>query len=82
MGWALFSKPLIPFSIEGWGCVPFLLLDLRPNYGGGNEDNVDLLQKEALEYWLPVCWRNFEKIPHVRGQREATASWQEGQNCV
>ena len=55
MGWALFSKPLIHFSIEGWGCVPFLLLDLRPNYGGGNEDNVDLLQKEALEFWLPVC---------------------------
>ena len=24
---------------------PSLLLDLRPNYGGGNEDNGDLLQK-------------------------------------
>ena len=24
---------------DGWGCVPSLLFDLRPNYGGGNEDN-------------------------------------------
>ena len=27
----------------GWGCVPSLLFDLRPNYGGGNEDNGNLL---------------------------------------
>ena len=33
------------FSVGGWGCVPSLLSDLRPNYGGGNEDNGDLLQK-------------------------------------
>ena len=37
-------------SVDGWrreggGCVPSLLFDLRPNYGGVNEDNVDLLQK-------------------------------------
>ena len=41
----MLSKSLIQFSIDGRGCVPFLLLDLRPNYGGGNEDNGDLLQK-------------------------------------
>ena len=27
------------------GCAPSLLLDLRPNYGGGNDDNGDFLQK-------------------------------------
>ena len=27
------------------GCVPSLLFDLKPNYGGGDEDNGDLLQK-------------------------------------
>ena len=27
------------------GCVPSLLFVLRPNYGGGNEGNGDLLQK-------------------------------------
>ena len=45
MGGAMLSKSLIQFSVEGWGCVPSLLFDLRPNYGGGNEDNGDLLQK-------------------------------------
>ena len=41
----MLSKSLIQFSVDGWGCVPSLLFDLRPNYGGGNEDNGDLLQK-------------------------------------
>ena len=35
----MLSKSLIQFSIDGWGCVPSLLFDLRPNYGGGNDDN-------------------------------------------
>ena len=42
---AMLKKSLIQFSVEGWGCVSSLLFDLRPNYGGGNEDNGDLLQK-------------------------------------
>ena len=41
----MFSKSLIKFSVDGWGCVPSLLIDLRPNYSGGSEDNGDLLQK-------------------------------------
>ena len=45
MGWAMLSKSLIQFYIDGWGCVPSLLFDLRPNYGGGNEDNGGLLKK-------------------------------------
>ena len=45
MGRAMLSKSLIRFSVDEWGCVPSLLFDLRPNYGGGNEDNGDLLQK-------------------------------------
>ena len=34
MGGAMLSKSLIQFSIDGQGCVPSLLSDLRPNYGG------------------------------------------------
>ena len=45
MGGAMLSKSLIQISVDGWGCVPSLLFDLRPNYGGGDEDNRDLLQK-------------------------------------
>ena len=39
MGGAMLSKSLIQFSVDDWGYIPSLLFDLRPNYGGGNEDN-------------------------------------------
>ena len=37
MGGAMLSKSLIQLSADGWGCVPSLLFDPRPNYGGGND---------------------------------------------
>ena len=40
----MLGKSLIQFSFDGWGGVPSLF-DLRPNYGGYNEDNGELLQK-------------------------------------
>ena len=40
----MLGKSLIQFSFDGWGCVPSLF-DLRPNYGGYNEGNGELLQK-------------------------------------
>ena len=45
MGRAMLSKSLMEFPVDGWGCVPSLLVNLRPNYGGGNEENGDHLQK-------------------------------------
>ena len=51
MGGAMLSKSLIQFSVDGQGCVPFLLFDWRPNYGGGNEGNGDLLQKAPCMHW-------------------------------
>ena len=56
MGGAMFSKSLIQFSVGGLGCVPSLLLDLRPNYGGGNEDNGYLLQKIPLLHSMHPPW--------------------------
>ena len=50
MGRAMLSKSLIQFSVEGQGCVPSLLFDLRPNYGEGNEDNGNLLQKVSTRH--------------------------------
>ena len=44
MGRAMLSKSLIQFAVD-WSCVPSLLFDLRPNYGGGHEGNGDFLQK-------------------------------------
>ena len=37
MGGAMLSKSLIQFSVDGWGSVPSLSFDLRPNYSEGNE---------------------------------------------
>ena len=48
---------LIQFAVDGQGCVPFLLLDLRPNYDGGTEDNGDLLQKVPCKHSCSQCPR-------------------------
>ena len=40
----MLSKTLIQLFVDGRSCVPSLLFDLRPNDGGGDEDNGDLLQ--------------------------------------
>ena len=61
MGGAMLSKLLIQFSVYGWGCVPSLMFDLRPNYGGGSEDNGDLLQKVQCKHCRAQCPR-----PHSR----------------
>ena len=47
MGWAMLSKSIIQFSVDGQGCVPSLLFGLKPNHGGGNEVNGDLLHCTA-----------------------------------
>ena len=38
MAGSMLSKSLIQFSVDGRCCVPSLLFDLSPIYGGGNED--------------------------------------------
>ena len=65
MGEMILSKSLIQFSLERQGCVPSLLLDLRPDCGGGNEDNGDLLQKVSVpptlqqDYKESWAWKNW-----------------------
>ena len=66
MGRAMFSKSLIPFSLEGRGCVPSLLFDLRLNYGRVNEDNGHLLQKVS-------CTQCYTQCPQpCKGHRQPT----------
>ena len=55
MGRPMLSKSLIQFSVDGWDCVPSLLFDLRPNYGGGNEDNGNRLQKIPCMHCCTQC---------------------------
>ena len=65
MGRAMLNKSLIQFSVDGWCCILSFLFDLRPNYGGGNEDNGDLLQKipcmHCLHTFAQHCSRALEK---------------------
>ena len=56
----MFSKSLIQFSVDGWSCVTSLLLELRPNYGGGNEENGDLIIKVPC-----LRWRLLDTHGHV-----------------
>ena len=51
----MLSKSLIQFSVDGRGRVSSLLFDLRPNYGGDNEDNGDLLQKAPFMHCCTQC---------------------------
>ena len=52
MSWAIHSTSLIQFSVEGQGCIPSLLFDLRPNYGGGTEG---ILQKVPCTHYYTQC---------------------------
>ena len=46
---------LIQFSVDGRGCVSSLLFDPRPDYGEGNEDNGNLLQKVPCTHHCTQC---------------------------
>ena len=72
MGRAMLSKSWIQVSVDGWGCVPFLLFDLRPNYGGGNEDNCDLLQKVLCTHCCTLCpWLCSRSLPIHASARDS-----------
>ena len=73
IGRVMLSKSLIQFSIEGWGCVSSLFFDLRPNYGGGNEDNVDILQKVPCRHCYTQCPQPCSKPPPTHSS--ARDSW-------
>ena len=57
MGRAMLSKSIIQFSVDGQGCIPSLLLNLRPNCAGGSEDDSDLLQKAPCTHCPGPCSR-------------------------
>ena len=55
MGRAMLSNTLVQVSVDGWGCVPSPLFDLRPNYSGGNDDDGHLLQKALCLHCHTKC---------------------------
>ena len=58
----LHSSSLVQFSVDGQGCVPSLLIDLRPNYGGGNEDKGNLFQKVPGTHCCTQCPRPCSRL--------------------
>ena len=55
MGRAMLSKPLIQFSVDGWGCVPSLLftwgqtMEVRNRWKG-----LDMIDRMPDELWSEV----------------------------
>ena len=78
----MFDKSLIQFSVDERGSVPSLLFDLRPNYGGGNEDDGDLLQKVSSYTQCPQpCSR--PPLTHVSAGDSWTLTGKSGSvSCV
>ena len=57
-------NPIIQFSVDGWGCVPSQLFDLRPKDGRDNEDNGDLLQKVlCMHCHIQYLWPCSRSLP-------------------
>ena len=61
VGGAMLNKSLIQFSVDGQGSVP--LFGLRPNYGGGSEENDNLFQKLLWLHCLIQCHRPCSRPP-------------------
>ena len=82
--WAILSKSLIKYTVDGWVCVPSLLFDLRPNYGGGNEDNGDLLQKVPCRHCCTQCSQPCSRPPptHVSAKDSGHSQASLGQSLV
>ena len=51
----MLSKSLIQLSVDGWGCVPFLLFTRGSLYGRGNEVNGEVLQKVPCVHCYTQC---------------------------
>ena len=84
MGGAMLSKSLIQFSVDGQGCVPSLLFDLRSNYGGGNGDAGHLLQKVPCRHcctqW-PQHWKS-KKVPKKKKSISALLTMPKPFDCM
>ena len=73
MGGAMLSKSFVQFSVDGWGSVPSLLFDQRPNYGGLKEISPEYSLK-GLMLKGHLMWRtdSLEKTPmlgKIEGRR-------------
>ena len=73
MGGAILSRLLIQFSVDEQDCVPSLSFDLRPNYGGGTEDNGEVLQKAPCMHCSIQSAQSCSRLPLIH--TSAKDSW-------
>ena len=65
---AMLSKSLIQFSVDERGCIPSLLFDQRPKYGGGNEDSGESESEVAQSIQLLATpWTAAHQAPPSMG---------------
>ena len=74
-GWGRVRKSFIQFSVDGRNCVPSLLFDLRPNYGGGNEENGGLLQKVPCRHCCMQCPQPCSRPPLTTPPPGVSGHW-------
>ena len=76
MGGAMLNKSVIQFSVDGQGCVPSLLFDLRQNYGGDNVNNGKLFQKVLCTHGHSQCPQPCSRPPLTQASaRHSWTSW-------
>ena len=73
MGGAILSRLLIQLSVDEQDCVPSLSFDLRPNYGGGTEDNGEVLQKAPCMHCSIQSAQSCSRLPLIH--TSAKDSW-------
>ena len=56
MGGAMLSKSVIQFSVDGRGCVPSPFFDLRPKYGGGNDEKKAKVKSLSRALFFVTPW--------------------------
>ena len=49
----MLNKSLIQLPVDGWSCVPSLLFDLRPNYGDGGNEGMEVMKIMATSFKRP-----------------------------
>ena len=80
----LVSKSSIQFSVDGWGCIPSLLFDMRPNSSRGDEDNGVFLQKDLCRHgWIQCPWHCSKPLStHASPGDSWTLTGKSGQSFV
>ena len=59
----MLTKSSTQFSVDGQGCVPSLLFDLRPNYDGGNGGGNEVL--DEAQAGIKIAGRNINNLRYA-----------------